>query len=101
MEEPPAETPEATVLREADRVLEGGPFFRLSPAEARERFRGQIADWARAGRTRFTVRDLAEILEITGRARPWIYDQVALLEREGLVTSAGYGAGWTIQPLVH
>ena len=72
------------------------PLARLGPEEADLALRQQINAWLAGGKTDFTVADMAEVLEITGRKRPWIYNRVAVLEGEGVLRKSGFGVGWTI-----
>jgi hypothetical protein len=78
----------------------GGPAGpRLDSGAARAAFRAQLDTWRAAGRDSFAAADLAAVLEATGRSRPWLYDVLAELEAEGVITrrTTGYPVAWLIR----
>lgn len=58
---------------------------RMDPAEARELFRRQLADWLDEGRQEFATADLYGLLETTGLSRAWLHKQINAAAEDGLI----------------
>lgn len=59
---------------------------RMDPAEARDLFARQIADWQEEGRPQFSTSDLYPLLEATGFSRAWLHKMINLATDDGTIT---------------
>jgi hypothetical protein len=58
---------------------------RAEPAEARERFRRQLAEWLDEGRQEFATADLYELLSAVHLGRGWLHKQINAAIADGLI----------------
>jgi len=59
------------------------PARKLSPEEARQKFRERLAEIAGSGRDRLSVEDVIDLPGQVGRSRPWLYEVLDELEGDG------------------
>jgi hypothetical protein len=74
------------------------PARKMTAEQAREVFRDRITALAGQGKTRITAEDVIDLLEQTGRSRPWLYLIFAELEKSGELRKddSGWPTEWVI-----
>jgi hypothetical protein len=66
-------------------ALEFPPGEKCDPAQARARFRAQLAEWLDEGRQEFATADLYELLSAVGLGRGWLHKQINAAIEDGLI----------------
>ncbi|MGI8446961.1 MAG: hypothetical protein ACR2MP_07235 [Streptosporangiaceae bacterium] len=66
-------------------ALEFPPGGKSDPAQARARFRAQLAEWLDEGRQEFATADLYELLSTVGLGRGWLHKQINAAIEDGLI----------------